>query len=105
MPKKKQTQKIEEFRHADINAFRRSQWFETAKTVIQIILMGALALTLCVFLVLIIVAGTSHYLPETEGTKALMQLFIEISSNAKAVGLFALGFFFREYLNSNRQGN
>lgn len=99
MAKGKQT--FEELTHADLSAFRRSEWFETSKLGIQILLMVALAIGLVVFLVLVILAGvTQGYLPDTKGVQALSSLFIEIASNAKAVAIFALGFFFREYLNS-----
>jgi len=42
----------------------------------------------------------NYFLPDTDGVRALAQLFIEITTNAKAVALFALGFFFREYLTA-----
>jgi len=92
---------IEFIRSTDLPAFRRTQWFETAKTIIQIVLMAMLALALLVFLTLLIFAGVTHTLPDTEGTQALAKLFTEIAANAKTVVLFALGFFFREYLNKN----
>jgi hypothetical protein len=83
----------------NIQNYRRSQWFENAKIVIQIALMWALAVALIAFLILVLVAGiTRAILPDTEGVQALSALFVEIAQNAKAVGLFALGFFFREYL-------
>lgn len=67
--------------------------------------MVVLALALCVFLVLIIIAGvTQSKLPDTEGVRALQKLFVEITSNAKTVVLFGLGFFFREYLNGRLMG-
>lgn len=92
---------IDDIRLTQLPAFRRTQWFETTKTAIQIFLMAILALALFVFLVLLIIAGISlHILPDTEGSRALSQLFVEIAANAKTVALFALGFFFREYLNT-----
>ena len=104
---KKKPQAFDYAPDVNIRSFRRTQWFETAKTIIQIVLMGFLALAIAVFSVLIILAGvTQNRLPDTDGVKALSNLFIEITTNAKAVGLFALGFFFREYLtakNSNRK--
>ncbi len=92
---------VEDFRPTEISAFRRIQWFETAKTIIQIALMSGLALALFVFVVLLILAGvTVGVLPQTEGVSALSNLFQEVAVNAKAVALFALGFFFREYLSA-----
>ena len=85
---------------ADLQGFRRTQWFETAKVSIQIFLMGTFALALFIFLILIILAGVTQSLPDTEGVRALSKLFTEITGNAKTVVLFALGFFFREYLNA-----
>lgn len=98
---KKAPQTLDYIRETDLPAFRRSQWFETAKTSIQIFLMSILALALFVFLILVILAGVTQYiLPDTEGVRALSQLFSEIAGNAKAIALFALGFFFREYLTA-----
>ena len=58
---------VEEFRPTEIAAFKRSQWFETAKTIIQIFLMAILAVSLLVFLILVILAGvTVRFLPDTE---------------------------------------
>lgn len=92
---------VNDIPEAVLQNFRRTQWFETAKTIIQISLMGVLAFALLVFLVLIILAGiTQGLLPDTEGVHALSSLFAEIAGNAKTVALFALGFFFREYLNA-----
>ena len=91
---------VEDIRQADLPAFRRTQWFEYAKISIQIFLMGILALALFAFLILIIIAGVTEWLPRTEGQQALLKLFVEIAANAKTVALFALGFFFREYLNA-----
>lgn len=94
------TTTLEEIRPADLPAFRRTQWFETTKTAIQIFLMAVLALGLLAFLILTILAGvTVNILPITDGTVALSHLFSEIAVNAKTVALFALGFFFREYLS------
>lgn len=97
---------IDNIRETELPAFRRTQWFETAKTFIQIFLMSILALALLVFLVLLIIASvTENVLPDTAGVRALSQLFVEIAANAKAVALFALGFFFREYLNGASLGS
>ncbi len=94
--------KVENLPPSVLNAFKRTQWFETAKTIIQIILMSIFALGLLCFMVLLILAGVSqNILPDTEGVRALSNLFAEVANNAKAVGLFALGFFFREYLKAN----
>src|SRR3989344_8857328 len=91
---------VEDFRSTEISAFRRTQWFETAKIIIQIFLMGAFAIAVFVFLVLLLLTGvTSTIFPDTAGVRALSKLFEEVALNAKAVGLFALGFFFREYLH------
>lgn len=99
MPKKPQF--IDIARDVDLRAFKRTQWFENTKTGIQIFLMAILAIALIAFLILIILAGvTQNFLPNTEGVQSLSKLFIEITTNAKTVVLFALGFFFREYLNS-----
>lgn len=96
---KKQKQVFDNLSPADLNAFKRTEWFETTKLFIQIFLMSILALALTAFLALIILAGVSqNILPDIEGVRALTKLFVEISGNAKTVGLFALGFFFREYL-------
>jgi Na+-driven multidrug efflux pump len=100
MAKKKQEQNIEEIRPTQLSTFKRTERFENAKNVIQICLMAILAIALFIFLILLILAGvTVRVLPDTEGVQALTQLFIEITVNAKTVGLFALGFFFREYLS------
>ena len=96
---KKVVTTINDIRPIDLPAFRRNQWFETAKTIIQIVLMSVLVLALLVFLILVVMSGTSNLLPVTDGTQALSKLFVEIAANAKTVVLFALGFFFREYLN------
>ncbi|MEK7551922.1 MAG: hypothetical protein AAB534_00750 [Patescibacteria group bacterium] len=101
MATKKNT--IDDIRSTELPAFRRIQWFETAKTTIQIFLMCILALSLLAFLILLIIAGvTQDVLPDIAGVRALSQLFVEIALNAKAVALFALGFFFREYLNNSK---
>lgn len=98
---KPKPQIVESIPFADLPAYRRTQWFETAKTGIQIFLMWVFALFVFVFLLLTILAGvTSFILPDTEGVRALSLLFTEIAGNAKAVGLFAIGFYFREYLNA-----
>lgn len=103
MAKKKEPTLVESIREADLPAFKRTQSFETAKVLIQIFLMAVLALSLFVFLLLTITAGvTSGFLPDTEGVQALTKLFSEIAGNAKAIALFALGFFFREYLNAKK---
>ena len=100
MPKPK-PQIFESIPSADLPAYRRTQWFETAKTYIQIFLMWVFALFVFAFILLTILAGvTSYVLPDTEGVRALSFLFTEIAGNAKAVGLFAIGFYFREYLNA-----
>lgn len=101
MAKKTNPIDIDDIRPADLPAFRRAQWFETAKTGIQIFLMGVCALVLFAFFILLFLAGvTTRVLPQTDGVNALSQLFIEVTMNAKTVFLFALGFFFREYLNA-----
>ena len=97
---RKQPTLVDSIPEADLPAFRRTQWFESAKISIQIFLMAILALALLVFLILIILAGVTQFLPDTEGVIALSKLFAEIAGNAKTVALFALGFFFREYLNT-----
>jgi hypothetical protein len=89
---------------SNLPAFRRTQWFETAKIAIQIFLMAILAFALFIFLILIILAGVTQILPDTEGVRALSKLFTEIAGNAKTVVLFALGFFFREYLSARYVG-
>lgn len=89
---------------ADLADFRRTQLFEDAKTTIQIFLMITLAAALFVFLSLTIIAGVFTVLPDTEGTKALSKLFVDITLNAKAVGLVCFGFFFREYLSARKLG-
>lgn len=99
MAKKKQI--FESMPFSDFSAYRRSQRFETVKNYIQIFLMAIMAIFLFVFILLIIIAGITVYiLPDTEGVRALSKLFTEITINAKTVALFALGFFFREYLNA-----
>lgn len=98
---KRPTITIDDIRFSDPQAFRRTQWFETAKTIIQIVLMSILVLALTTFLVLLIIAGvTQNILAQTDGVQALSKLFVEVAANAKTVVLFALGFFFREYLNA-----
>lgn len=96
---------VEDIPPLDLRNFERTQWFETAKTIIQIFLMAILAVSLCAFLVLIILAGVTKILPDTEGVQALSKLFAEIAANAKTVAIFALGFFFREYLNARSVNN
>lgn len=91
---------LEDLASSNLPAFQRIQWFETAKTIIQIVLMSALVVALLVFLTFVILAGTTNLLPVTDGTQALAKLFVEIAANAKTVALFAIGFFFREYLNA-----
>lgn len=91
---------LDDIRSTELPAWKRSQWFETAKTCIQIFLMGIFALSLLVFLILLIIAGVTSWLPDTEGSRSLSILFTEVAANAKTVTLFALGFFFREYLNA-----
>ncbi len=93
---------LDDIRSTDLPSYKRIQWFETAKTIIQIVLMSVLVIALLIFLIFVILAGTSNFLPNTEGVQALSRLFVEIAANAKAVVLFALGFFFREYLNANK---
>lgn len=91
---------------ADLPAFKRTQWFETSKIAIQIFLMCVFAVSLFAFILLIILAGvTNGVLSNTLGVRALSELFIEITANAKTVVLFALGFFFREYLNTKNSKN
>ena len=98
---KKADTTVEDIRPTELPAFKRSQRFEEAKNVIQIALMVMLAGALLIFLILLIVAGVTQYvLPDTEGVRALSKLFVEVAENAKTVALFALGFFFREYLNA-----
>lgn len=96
--KKQESKTLDDIPQTDLPSWRRSQLFETAKTVIQIALMAVIAIALCVFLILMIFAGVTTLLPDTEGARALSKLFTEIAANAKTVVLFALGFFFREYL-------
>lgn len=105
MAKKTTVTNVDEIRPTDIGSFKRTENFETAKTNIQIFLMGVLALALFVFLALTIVAGVTEILPNTRGVQALATLFEEIAANAKAVTLFALGFFFREYLIAKNSNN
>ena len=102
MAKKKSPREFVDYiPETDLPAFRRGQWFETAKITIQIFLMWIFAIGLFTFLLLVILAGvTVNILPNTDGERSLSLLFQEIASNAKAVALFALGFFFREYLNA-----
>lgn len=96
---------VEDIRPTELPAFRRSQRFENAKNVIQIAMMVMFAVSLFIFLILLIISGVSQYvLPDTEGVRALSKLFVEIAENAKTVALFALGFFFREYLSAKLIG-
>lgn len=104
MPKKAKPAVIDSIPEADLPGFKRTQWFETTKTAIQIFLMAVFALSLTAFLVLVILAGVTNVLPDTAGTQALTKLFVEIATNAKTVALVALGFFFREYLSAIKLG-
>lgn len=97
---KRQPTIVHEIPLGQLSAYKRKQWFETAKIAAQIFLMWVLVVALLIFLVLIIVAGTTDYLPNTVGVQALRTLFVEIAENAKTVVLFALGIFFREYINT-----
>ena len=101
MAKSKNKQTFDELSPGNLSAFRRSQWFENAKLGIQIFLMIIGALVLTAFLILMVLVGvTQNLFPDTEGTRALSKLFTETTANAKNVALFAVGFFFREYLAS-----
>jgi len=92
---------VDSIPEGSLQAFRRSQWFEDAKTYIQIFLMWVFAIGLVVFMLLTFGVGVAQYMfPDNEGTRALAHLFSEIALNAKAVFLFALGFYFREYINA-----
>lgn len=103
---------VDSIQETDLPAWRRSQWFENAKLIIQIILMAIISLALVIFLTLMLAAGvlpscsinSGLCLPDTAGVKALSTLFIDVVGNAKAIALFALGFFFKEYLNATGIG-
>lgn len=75
---------VNEIPEASLFSFRRTQWFETAKIVIQIFLMGVFALALFVFLILVILAGVTQSLfPDTVGVRALITLFRELQGKKK----------------------
>ncbi len=113
MPPKVKPTIVNDIPSTDLPGWRRSQRFENAKLFIQVGLMAGASIALLTFLALIFYAGIFPYcytdikywcIPDTLGTHALSALFVDIAANAKAIALFALGFFFKEYLSGAGNG-
>ena len=89
---------------SEIRRTQGESFYARALILLRVVLLGALGVFFIFFLIALFIAGVApQYLGESEGARALQNLFVQVASNASDLALIFLGFFFRDYLLRLRQ--